>query len=140
MSEIHAILFSNESFYLAFAGRDVPMMEDIWAKKAPVSCGHPGWPLIKGREEVLESWGNILSNAGTFSIECRHPTAHFAGDAGYVTCYEILDEASLLATNVFIRENGIWKMVHHQAGPAPEPEEEDEDFDDEIEDFPSTVQ
>ena len=139
MSDIHAILFSNESFYLAFAGRDMVAMQEVWARKAPVSCGHPGWPLIRGREAVLESWQGILANAGEFHMECRHPVAHFTGDAGYVTCYEILDEASLLATNVFVREKGLWKMVHHQAGPAPEPDDEDE-ADDEIEAFPSTVQ
>ena len=140
MSDIHAILFSNESFYIAFAGRNMTMMEDIWAHSLPVSCGHPGWPLIRGRAQVLESWNGIFGNAGGFSIECRHAAAHFAGDAGYVTCYEILDEASLLATNVFVRENGLWKLAHHQAGPAPEPEDEGSSIDEEIEDFPTTVQ
>ncbi len=27
----------------------------------------------------------------------------------------------LVATNIFIREAGAWKMVHHQAGPTPPP-------------------
>ncbi len=35
---------------------------------------------------------------------------------------EVLEEAAgsgvLIATNIFVRENGAWKMVHHQAGPT----------------------
>jgi hypothetical protein len=34
--------------------------------------------------------------------------------------------ARLVATNVFVREGGAWKMVHHQAGPLPPAREESE--------------
>jgi hypothetical protein len=29
-----------------------------------VSCVHPGWPVLVGRQTVLESWRRILGNPG----------------------------------------------------------------------------
>ena len=40
------------------------------------------------------------------------------GDTAYVLCFEEVDGTYLLATNVFIRDGGVWRMVHHQAGPT----------------------
>ena len=48
-----ALLFANETFYRAFAERDVPLMEALWADTEPVTCLHPGWPPVEGREAVL---------------------------------------------------------------------------------------
>lgn len=122
MSDIHAILFSNESFYLAFARGDMTLMDSLWSETTPVSCAHPGWELVSGREAVMESWQSILGAADdTFAVECHRPVAHFVGNLGYVACYEVLDEATLLATNIFVHEDGIWKLVHHHAGPSTLP-------------------
>ena len=34
-------------------------------------------------------------------------------------CREVLEQQGwLIATNLFAREEGGWRMVHHQAGPA----------------------
>ncbi len=38
------------------------------------------------------------------------------GEAAFVVCHEAIDDAELIATNVFVREGGRWKLVHHQAG------------------------
>jgi hypothetical protein len=40
------------------------------------------------------------------------------GDSAYVVCGESIEGAELVATNVFVREDGTWKLVHHQAGPV----------------------
>ena len=40
------------------------------------------------------------------------------GDTAFVVCYEVLSSGTLVATNIFQRENGQWKVVHHQAGPT----------------------
>ena len=39
----------------------------------------------------------------------------------FVVCYERLGPNFLIATNLFVKEDGAWKMVHHQAGPIPPP-------------------
>ena len=128
MSESAAVLFANDAFYLAFAGKDLEAMDSLWARHAPVTCIHPGWDAITGRDEVMESWRAILTNPNAPRIECRDPRAHLNGDVAYVICYEAIDRAFLIATNLFVREDGTWKMVHHQAGAtrATPPEERSE--------------
>ena len=55
-------LLANEGFYRALGNSDMGAMEQVWARLTPVTCLHPGWTLLSGREEVLESWRTILSN------------------------------------------------------------------------------
>jgi len=128
MTEHVAVLFANEAFYVAFAAGDAGAMDEVWAKRAPVTCVHPGWNLLSGRKAVMESWRKILGHPHTRGIRCLNPTAWLLGDTAYVICHEALEQGFLIATNVFVREGGAWKMVHHQAGTAPPPpEEEDEE-------------
>lgn len=129
MSEYVAVLFANEAFYLAFAGRDLEAMDHVWAARTPVTCIHPGWNLLCGRNEVMASWRAILGAAETVAIRCRDPSANVLGDTAYVTCYESLDRGLLIATNIFAREDGAWKMVHHQAGAAPQPQGNEDEHD-----------
>ncbi|WP_276603288.1 nuclear transport factor 2 family protein [Nannocystis pusilla] len=37
---------------------------------------------------------------------------------GYVICAQTIGDTELVATNIFVREDGEWKMVHHHAGPV----------------------
>ena len=128
MSDEHAVLFANEAFYRAFADGDVDAMDAVWARSAPVACIHPGWAALAGREAVMESWRAILSSANRPAIESRGAAAYLHGDTALVICYEAVGGAWLVATNMFVREDGAWKMAHHQAGPttAPPLDEDDE--------------
>ena len=54
-------------------------------------------------------------------IRATDQRAFVHGRTAFVTCVERIGAAELAATNVFTREHGIWKMVHHHASPiAPE--------------------
>jgi len=112
------ILFANEAYYTAFASGDVDAMDAIWAQSAPVTCIHPGGPVLEGRDTVLESWVEILISGQTEGFTCRGAKAHVVGDQAWVTCLEVLGDGALAATNIFVRENGAWKMTHHQACPT----------------------
>lgn len=130
MQEHADLIFANEAFYIAFQTKDLATMEALWTLQGPVACTHPGWPTLSGREQVLQSWRAIFENPEAVTVTCRAPKAYRYGDTGFVTCYESIGENLLAATNIFVRQNGTWKMVHHQAGPChvppPELEEEDE--------------
>lgn len=119
MSDDAAVLFTNDAFYAAFASRDYPAMEALWSQRPSLSCIHPGWPPISGRQEVLQSWHAILTGQHAPEIACLHARAYLLGGVAYVICYETLKGTTLIATNVFIREDGAWRIVHHQAGAAP---------------------
>jgi ketosteroid isomerase-like protein len=118
MSDRAQILFVNEAFYALFRSSDVAGMESLWAREAPVACIHPGWSALTTREEVMESWAGILANPGSPQVVCRDPKVFVAGDQGFVVCYEAIGDTLLVATNIFQRESGNWKLVHHQAGPC----------------------
>lgn len=111
------LLLANEAFYEAFAGGDVAAMDALWAEHAAVACVHPGHDVLVGRDVVMRSWRGILAGGGAPGIGCDRPVAAVYGDAGFVTCHEVLGDARLVATNVFVRESGRWRMVHHQSGP-----------------------
>jgi ketosteroid isomerase-like protein len=112
------VLAANQSFYDAFARGDLPAIEALWARRAPVACIHPGWDALHGRAEVMASWRSILAGGSGPPVRCTHPTAAVMGDSAYVVCGESIEGAELVATNLFVREDGTWKMVHHQAGPV----------------------
>lgn len=127
MSDRDAVLFANEAFYLAFQARDMTAMEDTWAHSAPVTCIHPGWSMLVGRDSVLDSWRGIFEGGNAPDIECRAPQAFVYGDVANVLCFEDVGGGFLIASNTFVREGGRWRMVHHQAGATngtPPPKEE----------------
>lgn len=121
MSQHAAVLFANEVFYLAFRNQDVAAMEALWAQRHSVTCIHPGWQAVTGRESVLESWRAILTGTRAPAIRPRGAQATLAGECGIVVCYEEIEgsDTLLVATKIFLREDGQWKLIHHQAGPTP---------------------
>jgi ketosteroid isomerase-like protein len=92
-------------------------MQGLWARRHPVACVHPGWDVLVGRERVLASWEGILGSPNAPEVSCERAEAHVLGDVAFVTCHEVLPGGRLAATNVFAREDGGWRMVHHQATP-----------------------
>jgi len=120
MSDDDAVLFANEAFYRAFADRDIAAMAAVWSFDAPLSCLHPGWGPLFGRADVMASWAGILSAAEAPNIRPVAPRASVHGALALVVCFEALGESWAIATNVFLREGRLWKMVHHQAGPTSE--------------------
>ncbi len=125
MTQETVVLFANEAFYVNFTNHDADSMDAIWSARDDVTCIHPGWQPLRGRNAVMKSWRQILKNSETPKIRCEHAHAYIDGTMAYVLCTEILTEGQLAATNIFVLEDGVWKMVHHQASPmrsvTPEP-------------------
>lgn len=114
MPDREAVLFANDAFYAAFAAGDIAAMRAVWAEDAPVSCIHPGWAALTTRQDVLKSWQRILRSPPT--IACHAPEVFFHGNTATVLCFEEISGSYLLATNVFVRQDKRWLMVHHHAG------------------------
>ena len=116
MSDEADILAANTAYYRAFASADFAAMSRIWADDN-VSCIHPGWPVLLGRQAILESYREILRSPNQERIEPRNETVIAAGEEARVICVEFVGGAALAATNMFKRVAGAWRMTHHQAGP-----------------------
>jgi ketosteroid isomerase-like protein len=116
MTDSDAVLAANLEFYQAFTMRDLVAMEALWARQAPVSCIHPGWPPLAGRDAVMESWQGILANPDAPKIACYDERVSLYGETALVLCEEELAGGTLVASNLFVREDGAWKIAHHHAG------------------------
>ena len=117
LTDTDAALAANLAFYHAFTTRNLAAMEQLWAREAPVLCLHPGWTALSGRTLVLDSWRDIFANPEAPHVMCHDDEAFLYGDMAIVLCEEELTGGNLAATNVFVREHGAWRMVHHQASP-----------------------
>lgn len=124
-----AVAEANAAFYAAFEAKSIDAMGDAWARSSPVTCIHPGWTPLVGRDAVLASWAGIFRGTKTARFRLRDPRIFVSGSLAWVILVEelALEQASgerihaqVLATNTFVREDGVFRMVHHQAGPAPD--------------------
>lgn len=118
-------LFANEAFYLAFNLKDPDAMRKVWSNSEELLCLHPGWPALTGREAVLSSWDNILTNQNQGQVQMYEPQAlavpNTEGQAVMVICYEQVGSSVMVATNLFVTENSLPKMTAHQSGPCGDP-------------------
>ena len=114
MSDEAAILAANAAYYRAFATADFAAMSRLWADDK-VSCVHPGWPALIGRQAILESYREILRNPNQERIDPRNETVMVAGDEARVFCVEFVGGSALATTNLFKRVDDAWRMTHHQA-------------------------
>jgi ketosteroid isomerase-like protein len=109
-------------------------MEQVWAH-GDVACVHPGWNRLHGWEEVRRSWAGIFQSTSEIRFTITDVRAEVRGDLAWVHCTEnIISETrgrlsitAILATNVFERHPGGWRVVHHHASHIlaprdPEPE------------------
>jgi ketosteroid isomerase-like protein len=116
-----AVLAANLAFYAAFNAMDIGAMERVWLDSDDVTCIHPGWNVLRGRDLVIESWRGILSNPAQPKIMIGGENVSFAGTVAIVTCRELVAGSPLAAANVFVQEAGEWRMLHHQSGPVSMP-------------------
>lgn len=119
MTDEERVLAANEAFYAAFRARDIAAMDAMWARSHAVAVYHPGWPGIEGREHVMESWYRILAEGAPPDVRPVEPTVILNGTAAVVFCTEDLGESRAIASNTFVREDGAWRLIHHQAAGLP---------------------
>jgi len=124
MKEIEQeVAAANAAFYRAFRDRNLAAMAALWSQRAKIACVHPGMGVVIGRDEVMATWRGILAHPESPRLDCSQVEVHLLGTSAFVTCMEGPhgEVARLVATNVFVLEDGRWRMVHHQAGPlSPE--------------------
>jgi ketosteroid isomerase-like protein len=121
--DLAGIEAANLGFYRAFETLDLARMDAVWLHEERAQCVHPGWPLIVGWAAIRQSWETIFANTTEMRFTISDARVAVRGDLAWVTCTEnILSDVqgrvsvtSLLATNVFERAAGGWRMVHHHA-------------------------
>ncbi|MEU1311873.1 nuclear transport factor 2 family protein [Streptomyces cinnamoneus] len=136
---------ANTALYEAVERGDTAAMDRLWLNVpgTEVSCVHPGWPVLRGRSEVLRSYALIMASTDYIQFFLTDVEVSVAGDTAMVTCTEnILSGAPaenegelgplvgqlVVATNVFRRAGDEWKVWSHHGSPVlAGRDEEDED-------------
>lgn len=125
------VLAANHRFYAALEKLDPEAMDAVWLHADWVSCVHPGWELLRGWEEVRESWQRIFENTRRMKIAVSDVSLRVEEPLAWVNCVEQVTSsfetgfstAWVQATNIFVRRGGDWLLVLHHASPIPREEE-----------------
>lgn len=121
MVDLQHYEFANEAFYLAFEAKDFDAMSHVWCEEGEPVCVHPGWPALVGRDAILSSWRNILSNPNQGHVSFVDPVVSpISESSAAVVCYEKAGDQIMVATNVFKVEQGRPRLYIHQAGFCPQ--------------------
>ena len=76
----------------------------------------PGWTVLTDRVAIISSWMAILTSPDAPRIACYDERVMLYGDAALVLCEEELGGGTLAASNLFVCEDGGWRIAHHHAG------------------------
>jgi uncharacterized protein (TIGR02246 family) len=134
-TDVDAVLAAHAEFYAAFESTDLDRMHAVWDDDEDVTCVHPGWQLLRGRGRVMRSWAVIFANTPYIQFFLTDVQADVEGDVAIVTCSESIltsvgddsGDATVVATNVFRRRDGGWRLwVHHGSPVAAVTERQEE--------------
>jgi ketosteroid isomerase-like protein len=116
---------ASEAFYAAlnrmFTG-DLGPMNDIWSHAPDVTDMGPFGGRRVGWQEVSAQFEREAKMKLGGKVEARDMLVHVSGDLGYTLCVEHGENMSASgkpiavdhrATNIFRREAGKWKLIHH---------------------------
>jgi ketosteroid isomerase-like protein len=118
---------AEAAFYEALSRSDLDAMMAVWSEDDEVVCVHPDSPRLVGLAAVRESWRQLF--AGKVRLNVR--TSHRVVTANMLlTVHCVIEHIAvegedrlpppMVATNVYSRGALGWRLVLHQASPAPE--------------------
>src|SRR5699024_11979801 len=82
---------TNPQFYSAIENGDIDLMRSVWAEEheAPaLVCVNPGWPLLRGRTEIMRAWSLIMANVTYIQYALTETHIGVGGDIAMVHCEE----------------------------------------------------
>lgn len=120
--EGEAVLAANQAFYDAHEARDLEAMATVWERSERIVCVHPGWPILRGWEDVMASWARIFTGPGRNQFIITNDLVTVEGDTAWVTLDEnLMDRAAtgtIAATNLYVRVDGAWRLTVHHGSPV----------------------
>jgi ketosteroid isomerase-like protein len=145
-AETRAVERANQAFYDSIENSDLDGLEAVVLTgplAESVTVVHPGWPVLRGRHEVMRSYALIMANTEYIQFFLTDVEVAVDGDAALVSCTENIltggpaeEDGSagslvgglVVATNVFRRSTEGWRLWSHHGSPVLA-EDDDEDGD-----------
>jgi len=147
-AEARAVERANQAFYDAIETSDLDALEAVVLDgplAESVTVVHPGWPVLRGRGEVMRSYALIMASTEYIQFFLTDVEIAVDGDAALVSCTENIltggpaeEDGSagslvgglVVATNVFRRTSDGWRLWSHHGSPVLADDDEGEDGDD----------
>jgi ketosteroid isomerase-like protein len=130
MSTEDEIRKASKQFYAALnrmANGDANLLADIWSHSAAVTAMHPIGGRQVGWDAVRASFEQVAQLASDGKVELKDQLIHVAGDMSYevgvergqlkLAGHQVTIEHRV--TNIYQREAGVWKMIHHHTDTSP---------------------
>ena len=130
MSAVSEVRAASQKFYSALnhmATGDAGPMAQAWSHGATVTTMHPLGGRETGWGKVGPTWTEVakIASGGQITLSDQH--VHVAGDMayevgvekGHVTMGGRKVDLDHRVTNVYRREAGTWKIVHHHTDLSP---------------------
>ncbi|MCU0685707.1 MAG: nuclear transport factor 2 family protein [Polyangiaceae bacterium] len=122
---------ASDRFYAALnsvCNGNAKPMEDVWSHADDASASHPMGDWSHGWEQIRITWEEFARSDLGGKVTVKNLTVHVVGDFAYTTGVEdvfLVMQAGKVqfrsnATNIFRRENGVWRIVHHHVDKAPD--------------------
>ena len=118
---------AQNAFYQAFEQADPNAMMQVWDESADVLCVHPMAQALHGRDAVAMSWHEIFQGGADMRFTIETIERYTMQELVVFIVYEHIAISSgkpvapMVATNIYRQCEDGWRMVMHQAGPAPSP-------------------
>jgi ketosteroid isomerase-like protein len=130
MSAEDEVRRASEQFYAALnrmANGDAGSLSDIWSHGTAVTTMHPIGGREVGWSKVRESFEQVAKLAAAGQVSLRDQLLQVAGDMAYEVGIEqgqfkLAGEQVPIehrVTNIYRREAGGWKIVHHHTDLSP---------------------
>lgn len=130
MSAEDEVRQASEKFYAALnrmANGDSGPMAEVWLQGAEVTAMHPIGGRDEGWDAVRTSFEQVAGLATDGKIDVSEQLIRVDGDFAYETAVErghlklAGNEADIehRVTNIYRRQGGAWKMVHHHTDTSP---------------------
>ncbi len=121
---------ASEQFYSAInrmLNGDAAPMAEIWSHSASVTTMHPIGGLQIGWDKVRQSWEQVSGLASEGKASLADQSIQVAGDMAYELGVEHAqgkfggEQVAMeqRVTNIYRREAGGWKIVHHHTDISP---------------------
>ena len=122
---------ASERFYAALnrlVNGDAGPMGDVWSQGADATTMHPIGGRQVGWDQVRDSWQQVAGIASGGKVTLGDRLIRVVGDVAYELGTEHVDatlagqtvRTEVRVTNIYRREGGAWRIVHHHADASPE--------------------
>lgn len=114
---------AETAFYGAFENIDWDLMKATWHQSDETFCIHPGGPILRGYETVIQQWKYILQGSRPTPINYKLISSTKQENLAIHLVEEHIgpesDASLVLATNTYIKSSEGWRMFSHHASLPP---------------------